>query len=100
MNLTYVGIIFALWLFDAALLFGKGALWLLYFASILILLTSLREFQRMLRHLFVTQKETDFMLPRSSSVSKILLLVLLLSVAGSFFLVFRLTGLSLFQLFS
>src|ERR1017187_9936543 len=97
MSVTYVGIILALWVFNAALLFGKGAFWLLSLSSILIFLTSFREFWRMLQSLFGTKKTIS---TQHSSTSKILLAVLLLSVASSFILVFRLTGLSVSKLSS
>jgi len=96
MSVTYVGIILALWVFNAALLFGKGALWLIGLSSILIFLTSFREFWRILQSLFGTKTIST----QQSSTSKILLAVLLLSIASCFFLVFRLTRLSFSKLFS
>ena len=96
MSVTYVGIILALWVFIAALLFVKGAFWLISLGSILIFLTSFREFWRMLQSQFGTKTIST----QHTSTSKILLAVLLLSVASSFILVFRLTGLSFSKLFS
>jgi predicted signal transduction protein with EAL and GGDEF domain len=56
MSVTYVGIILALWVFIAALLFVKGAFWLISLGSILIFLTSFREFWRMLQSQFGSEQ--------------------------------------------